>query len=225
MPDCSPSSTAFAGRAVYGPVFIGVPAMAVSHGLRIPALFPPRHCEPTGRREAPPDDRLREAIHGTASGDMDCFVASLLAMTADIYLCLLAAPIARGLHFLCPPRIQRAQGRPGARCTRDLVCNCAQKTRTRAYRYRRNTPAFPAQWLYGLLRALPGERLFCHRRLREASLLSDLMPAPRHQDHTTSPYASGASVLRALRVHRISPHVRDDREPPLDWVRRTELCG
>ena len=29
-----------------------------------------------------------------------------------------------------------------------------------------NTPAFPAQWLYGLLRALPGERLFCLRRLR-----------------------------------------------------------
>src|SRR6266403_652039 len=23
-----------------------------------------RHCEPTGRRKAPPDDRLREAIHG-----------------------------------------------------------------------------------------------------------------------------------------------------------------
>jgi hypothetical protein len=22
-----------------------------------------RHCEPTGRRKAPPDDRLREAIH------------------------------------------------------------------------------------------------------------------------------------------------------------------
>jgi len=27
-----------------------------------------------------------------------------------------------------------------------------------------NTPAFPAQWLYGLLRALLGERLFCLRR-------------------------------------------------------------
>jgi hypothetical protein len=25
-----------------------------------------RHCEPTGRREAPPDDRLREAIHSAA---------------------------------------------------------------------------------------------------------------------------------------------------------------
>src|SRR3989442_7437571 len=52
-----------------------------------------------------------------------------------------------------------------------------------------NTPAFPAQWLYGLLRALPGERLSCHRRPREASLLLDLAPAPRRQNHTTSPYA------------------------------------
>src|SRR5881398_2937861 len=30
-------------------------------------------------------------------------------------------------------------------------------------------PAFPAQWLYGLLRALPGERLFCLRRLRDTA--------------------------------------------------------
>jgi hypothetical protein len=35
-----------------------------------------------GSRECAPDDRLREAIHVTARGDMDCFVASLLAMTA-----------------------------------------------------------------------------------------------------------------------------------------------
>ena len=48
------------------------------------------------------------------------------------------------------PSKQRAQGRPGARCTRGLVCNCAQKTRTRAYRFSGNIPAFPAQWLYGL---------------------------------------------------------------------------
>jgi hypothetical protein len=31
-------------------------------------------------------------------------------------------------------------------------------------------PAFPAQWLYGLLRALPGERLFCLRRRRDTAL-------------------------------------------------------
>jgi hypothetical protein len=32
-----------------------------------------------------------------------------------------------------------------------------QEERTRAYRFGGNTPAFPAQWLYGVYRALPGE--------------------------------------------------------------------
>jgi hypothetical protein len=72
------------------------------------------------------------------------------------------------------------------------------------------------------------------------------------QDHTTSPYAATRlrqQALRALapfvcaltdrsretrpaiavsrrrcRVHRISTRVRDDRDPPLVWVRRAELC-
>ena len=40
------------------------------------------------------------------------------------------------------------------------------------------------------------------------------MPAPGHQDHTPSPSAPGALVSRTLGVHRILPHVRDDRERP-----------
>jgi hypothetical protein len=32
-------------------------------------------------------------------------------------------------------------------------------------------PTFPAQWLYGLYRALPGERLFCLRRALRSSCL------------------------------------------------------
>src|SRR5438132_1030651 len=47
-----------------------------------------------------------------------------------------------------------------------------------------------------------------------ALLIASLTPAPRRPNHTTSPYASGAYVLRAISVHRISPHVRDDRERP-----------
>src|SRR6185312_62621 len=43
----------------------------------------------------------------------------------------------------------------------------------------------------------------------------NLTPAPRRQDHTTSPYASCALVFCAIRIHRIPPRVRDDREPPL----------
>jgi hypothetical protein len=50
-----------------------------------------------------------------------------------------------------------------------------------------------------------------------------LTPAPRRQDHTTSPYASGALVFHAFRVHRIPPHVRDDRDRPSSAVRRAEL--
>ena len=69
---------------------------------------------------------------------------------------------------VCPsfpaPGNPRAQGRPGARCTRGLVRGgIVEKCCTRAYRFSGEHPAFPAQWLYGLLRALPGERLFCLR--------------------------------------------------------------
>src|ERR1035437_4673011 len=48
-----------------------------------------RHCGPTGRRNAPPDDRLREAIQSRA-WLLDCFVALLLAMTRKA--------MARGQH-------------------------------------------------------------------------------------------------------------------------------
>ena len=49
-----------------------------------------------------------------------------------------------------PAEKQRAQGRPGARCTRGLACMMHKEMRTRAYRSSGEHPAFPAQWLYGL---------------------------------------------------------------------------
>jgi hypothetical protein len=62
-------------------------------GLLSPARFHSnrplwRHCEePTGPREARPDDRLREeAIHIATSGKMDCFAS--LAMTVEVVLLL-----------------------------------------------------------------------------------------------------------------------------------------
>ena len=58
-----------------------------------------------------------------------------------------------------------------------------------------NRPAFPTRWFYGFLRALPGDRLSCHRRRRNPS--ANLMPASGHQNHTTSPSASSAFVFRA----------------------------
>ena len=152
---------------------------------------------------------------------MDCFAA--LAMTVDIVSHSRRAESARVFEKLPALERQRAQGRPGARCTRGLVCICAQRTRTRAYRSSGEHPAFPAQWLYGLLRALPGERLFCHRHSQKLAP-ANLTPAPRRQDHTTSPYAQATLVSYDFRVHRISPRVRDDRERPSSAMRRAKLC-
>src|SRR5216683_3782564 len=45
-----------------------------------------------------------------------------------------------------PPERQRAQGKPGARCTRGLVCKMHNEMRTRAYRFSGGNPAFPARW-------------------------------------------------------------------------------
>ena len=114
--------------------------------------------------------------------------------TTDAHSRSRGADSARGLLEILPLSKKRAQGRPGARCTRGLACQMRTQKRTRAYRFSGSIPAFPAQWLYGLLRALPGERLFCHRR-RARMNLRNLTPAPRRQDHTTSPYASCAFVF------------------------------
>ena len=69
---------------------------------------------------------------------------------------------------------------------------------------------------YGLLRALPGEtRLVCHR-LRNAHRAIRETPATG----ASGPHDFTVRYLRALvscasSVHRISTHVRDDRDPPL----------
>jgi hypothetical protein len=48
---------------------------------------------------------------------------------------------------------------------------------------------------------------------------ANLTPAPRRQDHTTSPSAAVPFVKGAASVHRILSRVRDDLEPPLLWDR------
>ena len=132
-----------------------------------------------------------------------------------IHVRVLATPCARGSHLLLPSSKSEGAGKTGCLLHPRSRVRFAQTKMHTSIQGSGSIPAFPAQWLYGLLRALPGERLSCLRRPREASLLLDLAPAPRRPNHTTSPYASGAHVYRALSVHRISPRVRDDREAPL----------
>ena len=62
---------------------------------------------------------------------------------------------ARGLPNLVP----QTRGSRECRVLAAPAVSCAmcRGVRTRAYRYSRSTPAFPAQWVYGLCRALPGD--------------------------------------------------------------------
>src|SRR5438034_2748644 len=85
---------------------------------------------------------------------------------------------------------------PGARCTRGLVCrNCALGAHE--HTGQRKHSDIPCQWLYGLYRALPGERAFLPPSPLRSLLLESLAPASRRQDHTTSPYASAPFVKSA----------------------------
>src|SRR3954454_16731568 len=73
-------------------------------------------------------------------------------------------------------------------------------------------PGIPARdGFNGFLRDLPGDRACCHRRFASEQ---NLTPASRRQDHTTSPSAFSTVRQRCVRVHRIPPRVRDDRERP-----------
>src|SRR5258707_8145603 len=93
-----------------------------------------------------------------------------------MYVRDLATHYARGLPDLVPP--EREQGMPGACCTRGLVCNVHEEVRTRAYRYSRSSPAFPAQWFDGLLRALVSAKSarMCERAVLTNRPSLDLSP-------------------------------------------------
>src|SRR5260221_3072832 len=117
---------------------------------------------------------------------------------------------------------------PGAQCTRSLVCDKKQTHEHSHHGHTGNHPAFPAQWFYGLLRALPGDQACLTPS--PALLLADLTPASGRQNHTTWPYASASFVRLAIarltppRPPHPLPNVRDDRETPLYRARTVWIC-
>jgi hypothetical protein len=126
---------------------------------------------------------------------------------------ILAALFARVVYHHHPPKIQRAQGRPGDRCTRGPRAGKIAR-RARDHRYRRRHSGLPCAVVYGLLRALLGEPafatvIFAHHLARE---LSACMGAPGPHDFAVR---VAPLVRRRLRVHRGPPHVRDDRDTSL----------
>jgi hypothetical protein len=133
---------------------------------------------------------------------MDCFVASLLAMTL-LQLPTrprdLAARCARVLLKNPALFMQRAQGMPGARRARSLACR--KNTRVSHHGHAGNTRHSPRNGFNGYFALSPVTGLFCHRRPQIES--ANLTPASGRQDHTTSPSARRTLVRCAAHVHRI----------------------
>jgi hypothetical protein len=100
-----------------------------------------------------------------------------------------AARLARGLLFLPALIEQRAQGKPGARCTRGLACKIERRN---AHEHTGSAEAVRPSLRNGFTAYValsPAIGLFCHRHLRKL-LPANLTPASRRQDHTILPSAS-----------------------------------
>jgi hypothetical protein len=140
-------------------------------------------------------------------------------MTPEI---VLAARCTRSFAGKLTLSHQRAQGRPGARPTRGLMCDMGSKCCMSIQIWQRH-PAFPAQWLYGLYEIVLVTGFLATIIPEKRLLLDELTPAPGRRTQTISLYASAALVSRSSSVHRIPPHGRDDRDRPSCRGRRADL--
>src|ERR1700709_2124314 len=68
-----------------------------------------------------------------------------------------------------PPKKQRAQGKPGARYTRGLVCNVRMEEDAHEHTGEAEAARLSLRVGLRLIRALLGDRLSCHHRLRDAA--------------------------------------------------------
>ena len=145
------------------------------------------------------------------------------------HLDLPAARDARVVHELSAPIKQRAWGMPGARRTRSLVCAWGSEyAHEYSQRVRRDHPASPRN----------GLRLMARSPRRSGSFASvaggitstNLTPASRRQDHTSSPSVSapfviGASTSTASRPASVTIASRPSKwdgtagNTPVIWVR------
>src|SRR6478735_4053253 len=128
-------------------------------------------------------------------------------------------PRSRGT--ICPRFCKnvRASENRGRRECRALDAPAASRANEKAHErshhgHTGNHPAFPAQWFYGLLRALPGDQACLTPS--SALLIADLTPASGRQNDTTWPYAS-ASFVRPAFARLTLPRPTASRPALMTW--------
>ena len=198
------------------------------------SIHRPRHCEELLRRSNP-------SCSG-AGREMDCFVASAFArrraaadaprndavrirvpFSQQIHVRVLAARSARGLPVVVPLENEGAGNAGCALHPRSRVRSRAKKLHT-SIQGSGEHPTFPAQWLYGLLRAHPGELWpLSPPSPRGNRHPGPVGPAAPPQDLTPTSEASGphafAVRFRTARLH--VPETAHGVYPPCHPVPRT----
>jgi hypothetical protein len=168
----------------------------------------------TGSRASKPSLRAIAKQSMQQQERVDCFVASRLAMTATHNFAI-SLRVSREVWPARSALRSEGAGNAGRPMRPIAACAMGVVERTRVSQVTPESPGIPRAMVYGLFRALPGDRAFLPPS--PALLSANLTPASGCQDHTTSPSASAPFVKGAACVHRIPPHVRDDRETPLCW--------
>ena len=112
-----------------------------------------------GSRECAPDDRLREAIHGSAKQVWIASSLALLAMTSRYASAISPRVFARVMPEASLPRIR---GRRECRALAAPAISYAIKTKHTSVvtTVTPETPGIPRAVVYDLYRALPGDRAF-----------------------------------------------------------------
>jgi hypothetical protein len=124
----------------------------------------------------------------------------------ETHLRILAACFLREVFVYFSPSNQRAQGMPGARCTRSLAYDKKTKyTSVVTTGHTGITRHSPRNGFNGCSVLAPVLRACWPPS--SACLNANLTPASRCQAHTSLPSASGAPVRGTIRVHRIPPRV------------------
>jgi hypothetical protein len=130
-----------------------------------------------------------------------------------------AGPPSRGadrprLASISPSSRTEGAGKTGCALHPRSRVQDAQKEAHTSIQVQRRQSGLPAQWLYGLLRALPGERAFLPPSLHDVTRETGRQHRGARTTRLRRP-RQAALVSRSHRGHRIPPRVRDDREPPL----------
>jgi hypothetical protein len=191
------------------------------------------HTEPSYPAKAGYPVRRSFSIHHQRSGILDHPLSRM--MTAGCVVCSHSSNMHVSSRDALAPELcmflrlekQRAQGKPGARCTRSRACRVVS-TRVSHHRFT-GTPGLPCAMVltvYFALSLVTG--LSCHHRSQETckQLASRELDASvgASGPHDFAVRAQRHSSFDSRRPSHPAPNVRDDRDTPLLWVRDSDRC-